>query len=80
MSNKLKKKKQVSHSTQTRPDSVFREAWDNMNADMARFMPKFLQKRTPKGKGKAWVVILVTLFELVVIGVVGKLLYDWLAK
>jgi len=80
MSNKLKKKSRQPGPAQRPQDSVFREAWENMNADMARFMPKFLQKRKPKGKGKLWVVIAVTLFELLVIGVVGKFLYDWLVK
>jgi hypothetical protein len=51
-----------------------------MQDDFARFMPGFLTKRMPKGKGKAWVVALVTLLELLVLGVVGKFVYDWLFK
>ena len=78
MSNKLKKKK--TPASQNREDSVFKEAWENMNHDFARFMPGFLTKRIPKGKGKAWVVALVTLVELLVLGVVGKFVYDWFFK
>lgn len=77
MSNKLKKKKRPV-SDAPRQDSVFREAWENMNNDMARIMPSFMTRRLQKKEGKLWVVICVTLLELVVLGVVGKLIYDWL--
>ena len=76
MSNKLKKKKSTT-SHNSHQDSVFKEAWENMNNDFSRFMPKFLVKRTPKGKGKAWVVVVVTLLELLILGIVGKFIYDW---
>ena len=79
MSNKLKKKKPAK-SYNSQQDSVFKEAWENMNNDFSRFMPKFLAKRTPKGKGKVWVVVLVTLMELLILGIVGKFVYDWLVK
>ena len=79
MSNKLKKKKPAK-SYNSHQSSVFKEAWENMQNDFARFMPGFLTKRIPKGKGKAWIVALVTLLELLVLGVVGKLVYDWLFK
>ncbi len=58
-------------------DSVFKEAWENMNEDMARVMPGFLAKRLHGRKGKAWVLVVITLVELVVLGVVGKVVYDW---
>jgi hypothetical protein len=51
-----------------------------MNDDMSRFMPDFLARHMPKGKGKAWVVVLVTLVELLVLGFVGKLIYDWIVQ
>ena len=73
MSNKLKKNRSTSDS-RSHQDSVFKEAWENMNNDFSRFMPGFLGK---KGKGKVWVVAIVTLAELLVLGVVGKLVYDW---
>ena len=50
MSNKLKKKKPAKNDN-SHQDSVFKEAWENMNHDFARFMPGFLMKRMPKGKG-----------------------------
>ena len=78
MSNKLKKKKSVGgHSRQ---DSVFKEAWENMNNDFSRFMPGFLTRHSPRGKGKIWVVVVVTLAELLVLGAVGKIIYDWIMK
>ena len=79
MSNKLKKKGRKYVSQEPR-DSVFKEAWENMNHDMARFLPGFLTKRTPKGKRKLWVVIVVTLFELLLLGAAGKIIYDWFAS
>jgi len=78
MSNKLKKKKTT--GSQSQKDSVFKEAWENMNNDFSRFVPKSLAKHTPEGKGKVWVVVIVTLVELFVLGVVGKFVYDWIVK
>ena len=80
MSNKLKKKKKPETYHDNHQDSVFKEAWENMNNDFSKFMPGFITKRIPKGKGKAWVVVLVTLVELLVLGVVGKFVYDWIVK
>ena len=71
-------KKQVSKKKQQ--DSVFKEAWENMNEDMARFMPDFLVKGLKGGKRKAWVMVAITFVELVVLGVVGKFAYDWFMK
>lgn len=77
MSNKLKKRQRPA-SDVPRQDSVFKEAWENMNNDMARIMPSFMTRRLQKKKSKLWVVVCVTLLELVVLGVIGKLIYDWL--
>jgi hypothetical protein len=79
MSNKLKKKKRTIH-TDEKQDSIFKEAWGNMNNDMAKIMPAFITSRLGKKGGKLWVMIVVTLLELVVLGVVGKLVYDWITK
>ncbi|MEJ2470835.1 MAG: hypothetical protein P8Y91_10105 [Desulfuromonadales bacterium] len=70
-------KKQKPLVDRPKPDNVFREAWQNMNADLSRILPGFLSRRLQQRKGKLWVVILMTLFELLVLGVIGKLLYDW---
>lgn len=59
------------------PESVFKEAWQNMNEDFARVMPGFFGKRLQGSRGKLWLIVAVTLVELVVLGVVGKLVYDW---
>jgi hypothetical protein len=58
-------------------DSVFKEAWENMNSDMVRVMPDFLAKRLQSRKGKIWVMVAITFVELLVLGVIGKFAYDW---
>ncbi len=73
-----KKKQQATPKKQQ--DSVFKEAWENMNEDMARFMPDFLVKGLKGGKRKVWVMVAITFVELVVLGVVGKFAYDWFMK
>lgn len=55
-------------------ESIFKEAWDNMSNDMSKILPEKLQKREGKKKFVLWLAIL----ELVLLGVVGKFLYDWL--
>lgn len=79
MSNKLKKKGRKYVAQEPR-DSVFKEAMDNMHRDMARFLPGFLTRRAPKGKRKLWVVVVVTLVELLLLGAAGKFIYDWFAS
>ncbi len=79
MSNKLKKKNRTKGGT-TQQDSVFKEAWENMNNDMSRILPNFLSRYLQKKEGKMWVMVVVTLVELTVLGVVGKLIYDWLSS
>ena len=89
MSNKFKKKQPTSKRKQPvikknqqpapkkKQDSVFTEAWENMSEDMAKVMPDFLQKGLKGGKRKVWVMVAITFVELVVLGVVGKFVYDW---
>jgi len=55
-------------------ESIFKEAWNNMTNDMSKILPEQLQKREGKKKFVLWLAIL----ELVVLGVAGKFLYDWL--
>ena len=54
-------------------DSVIKEAWANMNEDFNRLLPEKLRHRN-KRKFVLWLFLL----ELLVLGVVGKFLYDWL--
>lgn len=61
-------------------DSVFKEAWENMNSDMAKVMPGFLSKRLQNRKNKIWVMVAITFVELVVFAVIGKFAYDWFMK
>jgi len=77
MSNKLKKKKTASQAPQRR-DSLLDEAWGNMRDDLSRFLPDFLTRRLQRRQGNLWLMLVVLLLELVVIGVVGKLIYNWL--
>lgn len=79
MSNKLKKKKRPLE-TDIKQDSVIKEAWENMSKDFSRLMPSFLSRRVKKKGGKLWVLVLVTIVELIVIGAVGKLIYDWITS
>lgn len=78
MSKKHIKKKPATKKKQQ--DSVFKEAWENMNHDMSKIMPDFLTKRLQDRKGKVWVMVTITFVELVVLGVVGKFIYDWFMK
>lgn len=59
-------------------DSIFKEAWNNMRDDFSGLMPDALtEKLGPKKRG--WkVVVVVTLVELLLLGIVGKVVYDWL--
>ncbi len=54
--------------------SVVSEAWQKMAADMDRFLPQTLQGRKGRWKFSLWLALV----ELVVLGVVGKFVYDWL--
>lgn len=75
-----KKGRQQPTSAKKPQDSVFKEAWENMNEDMGKVMPDFLAKRLQDRKGKLWVMVAITFVELVVLGVIGKFIYDWLMK
>jgi hypothetical protein len=61
-------------------ESVFKEAWGNMNDDMFRVMPGFLTKLLKDRKSRMWVMVAVTCVELIVLGVVGKFIYDWFVQ
>ena len=75
MAKKRNTQKNVSEKKQQ--DSVFKEAWENMNEDMGKVMPSFMAKGLQGGKRKVWVLVVITLVELVVLGAVGKFIYDW---
>ena len=55
--------------------SVFREAWQNMSADIDKHLPQKLRGGKPKGK----FAVVVLLIELIVFGLIGKLIYQWLS-
>jgi len=78
----MRKKQNIKKTPQKKKqqDSVFTEAWENMSGDMAKVMPGFLQKGLKGGKRKVWVLVAITLVELVVLGAVGKFVYDWFSN
>ena len=76
----MTKKKQQNKKHKKQQQSVVSEAWENMNEDMARVLPSFISNRLQGGKKKLWVVVAVTIVELIVLGTIGKLLYDWLVS
>ncbi|MCF6177863.1 MAG: hypothetical protein L3J63_00540 [Geopsychrobacter sp.] len=53
--------------------SVFAEAWQNMSVDINKILPQKLRGR--KDKWKFGLVL--ALFELLVLGVVGRFVYHW---
>ncbi len=57
-------------------DSVVKEAWNNMAEDFNRLLPETLRQRKGKKKFVLWLFIL----ELVVLGIVGNLVYQWWLK
>lgn len=51
-----------------------------MNQDMARVMPAFLVNRLQGRKGKAWLMVFMLVVELLILGVIGKFVFDWFTK
>jgi hypothetical protein len=58
---------------QDRRESVLQEAWNNMSRDFNRLLPEKLRARKGKKKFMLWLFIL----ELLVLGLIGKLVYLW---
>lgn len=59
-------------------DSVLKEAWDNMNEDFSKVLPASFAEKFGKRKWGWKVVLLVTALELILLGAIGKFIYDWL--
>lgn len=59
-------------------DGILKEAWDNMREDFARVLPAAVPKESGKGRRGWQVILLIAVLELVVLGAVGKFVYDWL--
>jgi len=70
-----KKKPQNKRPAFKPQQSVFHEAWDNMTEDFNRILPEKLRNKNKK-KFALWLFVL----EVVVLGVVGKFVYEWLKK
>lgn len=67
-----KKKPQNKRPSAKQQQSVFKEAWENMTEDFNRLLPEKLRNKDKK-KFALWLFVL----EVVVIGVIGKLVYEW---
>jgi len=59
--------------SEVKKQSVFQEAWSNMMGDMDKFLPE----KFKGGEGKKKFVLWLFILELVVLGVIGKLVYEW---
>ncbi len=57
----------------TKQDNIFKEAWNNMSNDFNNLVPNKLRDKSSKKKFVLWLFIV----EIVVLGVVGKLIYEW---
>jgi len=58
---------------QSKRQGILQEAWQNMMNDMDRVLPEKLHGAQGKKKFVLWLFVL----EVVVIGVIGALIYDW---
>jgi len=69
------KKKPQPRRLPARPQqSIFQEAWSNMTEDFNRVLPEKLRNKD-KRKFVLWLFVL----EVVVLGGVGMLVYEWVA-
>ena len=72
----LAKPRQTNNRHQKEQKSVVREAWDNMMQDFDRFSPKGLRGTQGKKKFVLWLFVL----EVIVLGALGKFVYDWITS
>lgn len=72
-----KSKKQKAPRRKGQQESVFSEAWENMSNDLSKVMPDFLAKRLQGGKKSVTTMVIMAVVELAILGVIGKLVYDW---
>lgn len=67
-----KKKPQTKRQPSKPQQSVFREAWENMSEDFNRLLPETLRNKDKK-KFVLWLFVV----EMVVLGGVGWIIYEW---
>ena len=70
----MAKKKPSNQKANPKQQSVFQEAWSNMMGDMDKILPEKLKGGEGKKKFVLWLFIL----EVVVLGVIGKVVYEWI--
>ena len=68
-----KKKTRTNDPSPRKQENVFQEAWSNMTEDFIRLMPEKFRQRKDRKKFVLWLFVL----ELVVLGAVGKFVYEW---
>jgi len=76
MKNTVKAPKSNRKPNDKPQQSVFQEAWQNMMGDMDKVLPEKLKG----GQGKKKFVLWLFIVELLVLGVIGKLVYEWWVK
>ena len=72
---KKKKTQKAQKPKKKQQESVFKEAWSNMSEDFNRFMPEKL-----RNKDKKPFVLWLFIAEVLVLGLLGKFVYDWIFK
>ena len=63
-------------SNKNKPDSVFKEAWNNMSSDFNNLIPKQIHPAGDKKKFVLWLFVL----ELIGLGVASWFGYSWWIK
>ncbi|MBW2503711.1 MAG: hypothetical protein JRE16_03975 [Deltaproteobacteria bacterium] len=71
MAKKQNNTRKKSHQN-TPEEGILSEAWNRMNADIDKLLPQSLRRKNKK-KFMVWLF----LAELLVLGVVGKIVFDW---
>lgn len=72
----MARKRQSPLRRQAEKQNLFQEAWQNMLGDMDKFLPEKLHGNKGKKKFVLWLFVL----EILVLGVAGKFVYDWIVS
>ena len=69
---KKQKKSHKHHHQNKQEEGIVSEAWNRMNADIDKLLPQSLRRKNKK-KFMLWLFLV----ELLVLGVIGKIVFDW---
>jgi len=70
------RKKKLNFRQSSSAQNVFQEAWQNMMTDMDKFLPEKMRG----GQGKKKFVLWLFLLEVLVMGGLGTLAYQWFTR